>query len=55
MKKTYQIPAIIEIAINTKQILTMSNPQPPVDPSNPVDDGSGNYTKTHNNVWNEEW
>ena len=55
MKKTYKIPTIIEIAINTKQILATSDPQPTVDPNNPVGDDSGNYSKTHNNVWDEEW
>lgn len=56
MKKIYQNPSLMVIAINARQIICTSDPQPPtpVDPSNPVGDDSGNYTKRHN-VWDDDW
>ena len=58
MKKIYQNPSFMVVALNTRQIICTSGdpqPDPIVDPDNPVDPGSGNYTKRYKNVWDDDW
>jgi hypothetical protein len=59
MKKIYQNPSFMVVALNTRHSIlgTSGDPQPdpPVDPTNPVDDESGSYTKRYKNVWDDDW
>ena len=58
MKKIYQNPSFMVVALNTRHsILGASDEQTEigVDPDNPVDSGSGNYTKRYKNVWDDDW
>lgn len=56
MKKIYQNPSVMVVALNTRHSIlgtSDSQPEPPVDNTNPVDDGSGNFTK-HHSVWDDD-
>lgn len=57
MKKIYQIPSFMVVGLNTRHSILGtsgdSQPEPPVDPTNPVGDDDGTYTKRHS-VWDDD-
>ena len=57
MKKTYIIPEMLSVALNTKTSILQASLKINSDPSNTIDDASHILTKENKdvNIWDEEW
>ena len=55
MKKLYQMPDLMVVTLNMRQILcTSPDPDVPIDPGTPADPNDPPLTKGHSSVWDDD-